>query len=107
MFTSRRLAVLLLAAALSSGALAESSGGKCASTDCLGDANIRAEVQKKLNEQPSLKFFDIHVMAADRAVYLSGIVDTRADRSRAAAIARAVPGVSKVYNDLALSGNGN
>ena len=107
MSTSRKLTVLLLDAALSSGAYAQSSGTKCGRTDCFSDASIRAEVQKKLNEQPSLRFFNIQVLAADHAVYLRGFVDTRVDRRQADAVARAVPGVSKVYNDLALNGNGN
>jgi osmotically-inducible protein OsmY len=38
-------------------------------------------------------------------VYLEGLVDTEIDRSQADEIARAVPGVLQVHNELALNGN--
>ena len=107
MFRSARVALLAVAAALCTGGCA-GFFGRCDSSasDCAEDARIRAEVQKQLDESPSLKFFGIHVEAHDRAVYLEGLVDTRVDRNNATDIARAVPGVAMVYNELGLRGNG-
>jgi osmotically-inducible protein OsmY len=96
MLTCRNLTVLLAAAAVSLGAYADPKQE---------DAQIRAEVQKQINESPSLKFHNISVRSVDHVVYLQGLVDTRVDRNQAGAIARAVPGVKKVYNELALNGN--
>jgi osmotically-inducible protein OsmY len=69
-----------------------------------GDSWIRAEVQKRINERPSLRFFNIVVYAAQQEVYLKGLVDTAMDRELGEAIARTVPNVKNVYNDLAISG---
>lgn len=69
-----------------------------------GDSWIRDEVQKRINERPSLRFFNIVVYAAQQEVYLKGLVDTAMDRELGEAIARTVPNVKNVYNDLAISG---
>lgn len=69
-----------------------------------GDSWIRAEVQKRINERPSLRFFNIVVYATQQEVYLKGLVDTAMDRELGEAIARTVPNVKNVYNDLAISG---
>ena len=98
MFTSRRLSVLVLAAVLSGGAHAKADGD---------DLRISAEVQKQIDQQPSLKFYNITVRSYHHVVYLEGLVDSRMDRSEAGAIARSVPGVQRVYNDLSMGGNGN
>ena len=102
-----RVAVVAVAAALSTGGCA-GWFGRCgaSASDCAEDARIRAEVQRQLDESPSLKFYGIHVEAHDRAVYLEGLVDTRVDRNNATDIARAVAGVTMVYNELGLRGNG-
>jgi osmotically-inducible protein OsmY len=68
------------------------------------DPWIRAEVQKRINERPSLRFFNIVVYAAQQEVYLKGLVDSTMDRELGEAIARTVPNVKNVYNDLAISG---
>ena len=105
MSKSARVALLAVAAALSTGGCA-GWFGRCDSSDCAEDARIRAEVQKQLNESPSLRFFNIHVQTYDQVVYLQGLVDTRVDRGRATDIARGVPGVKTVYNEIGLLGNG-
>jgi len=105
-FTSGRRALLALAVALSAGACANFPGGKCDSAGCAEDQRIRAEVEKQLNAQSSLRFFGIRVQTRDQVVYLEGAVDTRADQRRAEKIALAVPGVKKVENGLSLLGNG-
>lgn len=64
------------------------------------DAAITTEVQQRISEHPSLRFFDINVRSVDRAVYLEGQVDTRLDSAVARRVAQQVPGVKTVYNDL-------
>ena len=97
MSTSRNLAVLVLAAVMAGCAFARADGE---------DEKLRAEVQKQIDKRPSLKFYGISVRTVDHVVYLEGLVDTNFDRSQAEAIARAVPGVTKVYDRLVLNGNG-
>jgi osmotically-inducible protein OsmY len=74
----------------------------------IGDADtqIRAEVTQRINERPVLRFANIDVQSFHNNVYLNGLVDTGAESAQAEAIARSVPGVSKVYNGLGLNGNG-
>jgi osmotically-inducible protein OsmY len=97
MSTSRNLTVLMLAAAMAGGAYAKADGE---------DAKISAEVQKRIDERPSLRFYNISVRTFDHVVYLEGLVDTNFDRSQTEAITRTVPGVTKVYDKLSLNGNG-
>jgi len=94
---SRSLTVLALAAVL--------SGATYAAVDP-DDTQISAEVQKQINERPALKFYNISVRTVHHVVVLEGLVDTNFDRSQAEAIARAVPGVTRVSDKLTLNGNG-
>ena len=94
---SSNLTVLALAAALAGGAYAASEPD---------DAQISAEVQKQINEWPSLRFYNLAVRSVGHVVTLQGLVDTYADRSQADAIARAVPGVARVNDRLTLNANG-
>ena len=69
------------------------------------DQQLRTEVLAQINERPSLRFFNIVVYAADREVYLEGIVDTMVDHDLAGEIASSVPGVKRVHNELAMNGS--
>jgi osmotically-inducible protein OsmY len=93
MSTSRYLTVLVLAAVMAGSAYAKADGE---------DERIRAEVQKQIDEQASLRYDYISVRTVDHVVYLKGLVDTNFDRRQAEAIASAVPGVTKVNDQLAL-----
>jgi osmotically-inducible protein OsmY len=105
MFTSRRLTVVALAAALSGAACTDFLGDNCASPQCSQDASIRSEVVKQINARSSLRFFNLDVQTHNHAVYLEGLVDTGVDRDLAEQVALAVPGVSRVYNGLVIEGN--
>ncbi|HEX4585262.1 MAG TPA: BON domain-containing protein [Burkholderiaceae bacterium] len=96
MITSRHLTTFALVAVLSGAAYAQGSAE---------DQQIRAEVQKQISEQPSLKFHNISVRTVNHVVYLGGLVDTRAERHQAGHIAGSIPGVTKVYNDVVLNAN--
>jgi osmotically-inducible protein OsmY len=100
MTRSKQFAVLALATVLSGGAYAQFFD----ETD--DDAQLRVEVQKQIDERPQLKSEGITVRSVGHVVYLQGLVDTRLDQDEAAGIAASVPGVAKVYNELAVSGNG-
>lgn len=67
------------------------------------DAQIRAEVARRINDKPALRSENIVVQSSDHDVYLSGLVETRMDGDLAEAIAHTVPGVRNVYNGLASS----
>ena len=70
------------------------------------DAGIRAATLKQIKEVPSLGFYDIKVQSVDRDVYLYGFVKTAFDRAQAGDIARMVPGVKTVHNEISLAGCG-
>jgi osmotically-inducible protein OsmY len=104
MSTSGRLTALALAAVV---AAACAHFRPCETTQCLEDRRIRDEVLARIDARPSLRFFNIDVQTSHHEVYLEGMVDTEIDRSQAADIAMAVPGVRRVYNGLGLMGNAN
>lgn len=64
------------------------------------DREIRAEVIRRLDEKPALRFENIDVQSYHHDVYLYGAVDSRMVGEEAEAIARSVPGVHNVYNGL-------
>jgi osmotically-inducible protein OsmY len=64
------------------------------------DREIGAEVMRRLNEKLTLGIGNIQVRSFDHNVYLSGAVGSSREVEEAEAIARAVPGVRKVYNGL-------
>ena len=96
-FTSFFLALLLLSAA------------GCASTpkqegtgEYVDDAVISNKVRAALLNEPGLSSADINVETFKGVVQLSGFVGSRADISKAGAVARGVSGVTSVKNDMRL-----
>lgn len=65
-------------------------------------AAITAGVHAGLIKDEELRGLQIHVAAKDGVVSLSGEVPNQGAKDRAGAIAKAVPGVHSVQNDLAL-----
>lgn len=68
--------------------------------DYVDDAAITTKVKAAILDDASLKVFQIHVVTLKNVVQLSGFVDTSAMVSRAGEVARKVPGVKSVKNDL-------
>jgi hypothetical protein len=64
------------------------------------DSEIRAEVIKRIDENPALRNENIDVQSFDHNVYLYGSVTSRMGGEEADAIARTVSGVKNVYNGL-------
>lgn len=76
----------------------------CASTpgqnSYFDDTMVTARVKKAIYNEPSLKVSDIGVTTENAVVSLSGAVKSRAERAKAAEVARHVEGVKLVKNEL-------
>jgi len=93
-------AVLLL----SGGLLGCAAERKCGSGGCPGDAEITADVQKRLNRHPDLEGVNsINVQTLDHVVYLSGEVSAGLMRETAEEIAKKTPGVTRVEDTIAVT----
>ena len=77
----------------------QSTTGKTAE-QTMSDASISSAVQTKLTSDRLSNFSRIDVDTERGVVYLSGIVETEAQRAQAAHLARQVNGVVKVNNNL-------
>jgi len=68
----------------------------------IDDSVITSKVKAAILNEPSLKVFQISVDTNKNVVQLSGSVATSSERAKAGEIARSVPGVRSVKNDLLL-----
>lgn len=70
--------------------------------ELIADEELERQVAEVLEQEPSLEddFPGIHINVVAGAVTLWGTVSTEADRQRAEELARQVPGVRKVINQL-------
>ncbi|TXI18919.1 MAG: BON domain-containing protein [Nitrosomonas sp.] len=66
------------------------------------DVRITTKVYEAILDEPSLRRFDINVRTMKGIVELSGYVSSRDDMDRAIAIARTIPGIKSVKNDMQL-----
>lgn len=66
----------------------------------IDDTTITTRVKLALANDPSVKASQVNVETYRGVVQLSGFVDSEANIKRAAEVARAVPGVQSVRNDL-------
>lgn len=96
-----RLPALLLTSMIAGCALAP-----CGLSGCPGDAEITAQVQQRLAQEPALRAPNqVNVQTVHGVVYLTGLVDTPFQRQMAQSIAGQVPGVAKVNSSIGLAGN--
>ena len=93
MTLKRSLAVLVLAAGLSGGALAQKPV-------LLDDESIFAAVEEVLHGAPALAAARITVRSQDGFVTLSGSADTQKDIAAAVGLASGVRGVTGVKNEI-------
>lgn len=70
------------------------------------DATISTRVKMALADDPNVSAMDVKVDTYQGRVQLSGFVDSRDQASRAAELARQVPGVQAVKNDLRVKPRG-
>jgi osmotically-inducible protein OsmY len=87
---------LAIAAALLGLAGCASPGG----TSFIDDAAVTMRVKKAIYNEPSLKVMNIGVATEDGVVDLTGTVKSKAERTKATAVASKVEGVKRVKNDL-------
>lgn len=89
-------ALLLVSLGCASTSTKESTG------EYVDDATITTKVKTAMFNEPSLKVLKINVETYKSVVQLSGFADSNADIAKAADVARTVPGVRSVKNDLRL-----
>ena len=90
-----RFAVAIAAALLGLAGCATSGGNTF-----FDDAATTMRVKKAIFDDPSLKVMDISVTTEKGVVDLSGTVKSKAERTKATAVASKVEGVKRVKNDL-------
>ena len=88
---------LVLLAAGCAGDRPERTGGQS-----IDDQATARRVEEALQSDPSYKFTDVKVVAYEGKVQLSGFVDKGEQKGQAEDIARKIPGVKEVKNDIAL-----
>ena len=64
------------------------------------DEDISIRVRASLLDDPSVKAYGIEVVTRERVVYLTGSVETEAERARAVRLARETAGVKDVQSSL-------
>jgi hypothetical protein len=95
------LSIVLLLSGVLPGCAAERN---CGWGGCRADAQITAEIQKRLNRHSDLEGVDsIDVQTLDHVVYLSGEVSTGLMRDTAETIAQKTPGVTRVEDTVAVA----
>ena len=79
----------------------------CASTathestgQVIDDSAITTKVKKAIFDEPTLKVTQINVETYKSVVQLSGFVNSYSEIATAGSVARSVPGVSSVKNDI-------
>ena len=98
----RRSSAVLLAAVLLSGLGCAATDTRESTGQYLDDSVITTRVKTAIFNEPSLKVLQINVETYKSVVQLSGFVNTGADMNKAVDVAREVPGVQSVRNDLRL-----
>ncbi len=81
-------------------ALGGCAGAGQTSGEYVDDSVITSKVKTKLFEDPTTRGFGINVTTVDGTVYLTGLVDSRDEKKRAAELAEQVKGVKTVKNEL-------
>ena len=103
---------LLFVATLSLIAVAMMSTSGCAGTatrpstgEMIDDATITTRIKAEFVRDEIVKALAVNVDTFKGAVSLSGFVDTNEQKSRAERIAKTVPGVISVTNNITVKGN--
>jgi osmotically-inducible protein OsmY len=100
--TLSALALAMLLALSLPGCAAHDAYAKCGAGGCEGDAQITQQVEALFKQHPEFGH-QVYVKTTDHVVFLTGQVATDLQRDTAASIARGVPGVTKVINNIALN----
>lgn len=80
---------------------------KCGRDGCPGDAAITQQVESLLKQHPDLGPPSmVYVSTSDRVVFLTGHTSTDLQRTSIEGLARQVPGVREVINNIAFDNLG-
>ncbi|HEY1491460.1 MAG TPA: BON domain-containing protein [Steroidobacteraceae bacterium] len=88
-----------------SGCAYQQARANCGAAGCEGDAQITSQVQALFKQHTEFGT-QLYVKTLDRVVYLTGQVNTDLQRDDAESLARGVPGVQKVINNVAVAYSG-
>lgn len=103
MKTTKRFAILLLAAAAFTGIAGCTTSAKQESAgQYVDDTVITTRVKAAILKDASLKSMEINVETFKGVVQLSGFVNSEADIKRAVLVTQGVPGVKSIKNDMRL-----
>jgi osmotically-inducible protein OsmY len=90
--------ILFVAVALGCASTAKQEG----TGEYIDDTVITAKVKASILDEPTLKSAEINVETFKGVVQLSGFVSSQAAENTVVAVARKVPGVKSVKNDMRL-----
>ena len=95
---------LIVSALIGCGALAQTgcaiTSGQSSTGQYVDDSTITARVKKRFAEDPEVAATRISVETLKGTVQLSGFATSETERQRAAQLARSVPDVREVRNDV-------
>ena len=97
---TQKIATGLFVASLFAVAGCASTATKEGTGEYVDDAVLTTKVKAGIFNEPTLKSMEINVETFKGTVQLSGFVAQPADIAKAGAIARGVPGVKSVKNDI-------
>lgn len=96
----KRLPVLFLAVLLASIAGCAATPKQESTGEYIDDSVLTAKVKAAVLNDPALKSAEFNVETHKSVVQLSGFVSTQAAINKAVELARTVPGVTSVRNDM-------
>jgi osmotically-inducible protein OsmY len=102
MTSLKRFSAFLIAALMVSAAGCAGTETRQSTGAYLDDSVITTRVKTAIFNEATLSVTGIGVETNKSVVHLSGVVDSAADMNKAVALARAVPGVTSVKNDMRL-----
>ena len=92
------VAIAFMAMALGCASTAKQEG----TGEYIDDTVVTAKVKAAIFNEPTLKSAEINVETFKGVVQLSGFVNSREDINKAVTVARQIPGVTSVKNDMRL-----
>jgi hyperosmotically inducible protein len=98
--TLNKFCAILLAAAMLSSMGCAATATRESTGQVIDDSAITTKVKKAIFDEPTLKVAQISVETYKSVVQLSGFVSSSGEVATAGSIARSVPGVSSVKNDI-------
>jgi len=101
-FLTKFFSTLLLALSILTAVGCASTQKQEGTGEYIDDSVITSKVKAAILNEPSLNSAEINVETFKGVVQLSGFVSSRADISKAEAVARDVIGVTSVKNDMRL-----